>query len=59
MTIKPSDSPNGHGQNDHFGYDHNSFFIIKWSWSNDQNLQIFQQFQQISTAKNLEMYRWS
>jgi hypothetical protein len=24
MTVEPSDFPNGHGQIDHFGHDHNN-----------------------------------
>jgi hypothetical protein len=62
MTIGPSDFPNGHVQYDHFDYSHNTILIIKWSWLNGQNLQIFQQFQQISIISNtkvLELQRWS
>jgi hypothetical protein len=35
--MEPSDFPNGHGQNDHIDRDHNTIFIIKWSWSNGKN----------------------
>jgi hypothetical protein len=28
MTIEPLDFPNGHGQNDHFGHDHNTSFSL-------------------------------
>jgi hypothetical protein len=58
MIKEPSDFPNGHCQDDHFDHDHNTTFIIKWSWSNGQNQQMFQQFQKISTistTKSLEL----
>jgi hypothetical protein len=32
MTMEPSDF-----QNDHLDHDHNTIFVIKWSWSNGQN----------------------
>ena len=32
MNKEPSDFPNGHYQNDHFDYNHNTIFINKWSW---------------------------
>jgi hypothetical protein len=36
MTIEPSDFPNGHGQNGHFGQDRNTILLsnlvmVKWS----------------------------